>query len=380
MEHFEITQSEDWTRFQELAGRKGRVLECENGQKAYFIEIPLAFGWCTWRGIGVNLKEWTRKDMHSLTKLARAHKVVSVRFEGHGMVEFSTNKGGKNERSLSADIKNLFQELALKHVPHPYLPEYTIVLDLSLSEEALLTQMKRKGRYNIKLAEKEVRVEKYVGNEIIETKDAVGKSSPMPALDQFYTLARETAKRDGFAVHPKSYYEAMMKGLGKNVILYMGYMREEHGALAKSASAALAGIIIVYGRETAVYYYGASSSTHRDLMAPYILQWEAIKDAKKAGKKEYDFMGTARPIGTSLPMRAPHALPDFTNGHRPDFENGIPAIDIAFDPKDPLRGVSEFKQKFGGRFVTFEPPFDLVLNRGLYVVLSLLRHLRSFAF
>lgn len=53
-----------------------------------------------------------------------------------------------------------------------------------------------------------------------------------------------------------------------------------------------AGIFAYFG-ETAIYYYGASSSD-RDIrrdMATYLLQWSAIQEGIKRGCETYDFLG-----------------------------------------------------------------------------------------
>ena len=75
-----------------------------------------------------------------------------------------------------------------------------------------------------------------------------------------------------------------------------------------------AGIFVFHG-DTAIYYYGASSSDRefRKHMAPYLLQWFAIGEAKKRGCTTYDFLGIASPGSVD----------------------------------DRLAGVSAFKEKFG---------------------------------
>ena len=75
-----------------------------------------------------------------------------------------------------------------------------------------------------------------------------------------------------------------------------------------------AGIFVFHG-DTAIYYYGASSSDRevRKHMAPYLLQWFAIGEAKKKGALTYDFLGISPPGSVD----------------------------------DRLAGVSAFKEKFG---------------------------------
>lgn len=55
-----------------------------------------------------------------------------------------------------------------------------------------------------------------------------------------------------------------------------------------------AAILTITGK-TAVYYYGASVSDPdlRKTMAPYLLQWEMIRAAQRAGCNFYDFLGVS---------------------------------------------------------------------------------------
>lgn len=59
----------------------------------------------------------------------------------------------------------------------------------------------------------------------------------------------------------------------------------------------IAGGIFVFTPTRAIYYYGASSSLSADRkqMAPYLLQWTAIREAKMRQIPVYDFLGVADP-------------------------------------------------------------------------------------
>jgi lipid II:glycine glycyltransferase (peptidoglycan interpeptide bridge formation enzyme) len=91
--------------------------------------------------------------------------------------------------------------------------------------------------------------------------------------------------------------------------------------LAEHEGKIIAGIIVTFFGDTATYYYGASSYEHRQIMAPYLLQWHAILEAKKDGCLIYDFLG-------------------ISGGGK-----------SAWDKR--LSGVTEFKQKFGGEAVHY---------------------------
>ena len=148
-------------------------------------------------------------------------------------------------------------------------PHQTLFLSLKSSTDSVLAGMKQKTRYNIRLAEKRGVV--------------VRKEKDDSALKAFLRIAKETGMRDGFALHSEKYYKNMAEVLGKTGIieLYTAHYRKEIIA---------ANIVLVYGN-TATYLHGASSNKHRNLMAPYLLQWQAIKDAKEKGLAYYDFWG-----------------------------------------------------------------------------------------
>lgn len=183
-----------------------------------------------------------------------------------------------------------------KEAAESYMPEETLMVTLSVSENEILKQMAQKGRYNIKIAEK-------AGVEV--RRDCVFKD--------FYAMLRETAERDGFHIHGPEFYEQMMD-FGK---FYGAFL---NGKL-------IAGIIVTYFGEIATYYFGASSGS-RDVMAPYLLQWTAMREAKAAGMKFYDFLGVA---------------PEGDASHR-------------------LSGVTQFKTRFGGHRVKYHRARVLVFR------------------
>ncbi len=148
-------------------------------------------------------------------------------------------------------------------------PKCTLVLSIKGPEEEILAQMKSKTRYNIRLASKK--------------KVKVKKSTDPKDVEIFWQLAHQTSERDAFFYHPKEHYQKMIEILGpKNLAkLFIAYYKDKP----------LACNIVTFFKNTAFYSHGASSSEHRNLMAAYIAQWEAICDAKKQGFKYYDFWG-----------------------------------------------------------------------------------------
>jgi hypothetical protein len=217
------------------------------------------------------------------------------------------------------------RSLGLLPSPMRVQPPDTVIVPLSPHEDRLLGQMKQKTRYNIRLAlRKEVQVTAIPG-ELVSP-----PSGPPPSggLEQWYRLYRETAVRDGIAIHPFSYYAGVIAAAVEMAAAGMAapsitlYMARHEGDL-------LGGIITASWRGTTTYLYGASGNVKRNLMGAYALQWEAMKAAAVAGDRSYDLFG-------------------------------IPPTD---DPGHPMHGLYRFKTGFGGRIVHRAGAWDIPLHR-----------------
>ena len=185
-------------------------------------------------------------------------------------------------------------------------PPDTVIIDLNKTCDELLMQMKSKWRYNISLAEKKGVHVKLNGIEEIET---------------FYNLLKETALRDGIAVHGLSYYKTLFEINGDNICLYTASHNGDF----------LAAIVVLFWGKEAIYLYGASSNNKRNMMAPYALQWKAMRDAKDKGCSSYDLFGI------------------------PPDEN----------PNHPMAGLYRFKTGFGGNIIhrggTWDYPYKPII-------------------
>lgn len=281
-----IEQTKNWAEFRKSA----------KGEKFYEVDevfvqkIPLPFGKC-W--LYVN-----RGEVVDLTDLAKKTNAVFARFE----VPYLKESGTKFNKKL--------------HKAHAhYQPDTTLIIDLSKNEDEILAQMKPKGRYNIKLAEKK-------GVKIIESKDAA----------EFYKILKQTTQRDKFSGHNKEFYQKMIDMIEGAKLYYAQY----EGQM-------IAGVIATFYKDTAVYYYGASSNEYRNVMAPYLLQWHTICMAKAKGCMEYDFLGIA---------------PEGAKNH-------------------PWHGVTEFKKKFGGEIIEYEEAKELIFEPFWYYLIRAVKFIRG---
>ena len=176
--------------------------------------------------------------------------------------------------------------------------------------------MKPKGRYNIQVAKKHgVVVERIAGADVNEN-----------ILNNFYEILQKPVRATNSGFIRNIFIKIYWKFSGQKMADCFGENAERK---------TIAGIIVVYYKNTATYYYGASDYEHRNLMAPYLLQWEAIQEARRRGMKHYDFLGIA-----------------------PEEKEGSAAV-------HPWSGVTEFKKKFGGREVTYPPAFDIIYKPAL---------------
>jgi peptidoglycan pentaglycine glycine transferase (the first glycine) len=199
---------------------------------------------------------------------------------------------------------------------HAIQPSRTLVVDLKGEEEGILSRMKQKTRYNIKLALKKGVV--------------VHPSSDLPA---FYRLMQLTAGRDEFGVHSLEYYSQVYE---------LFYPRGSCELLvAEYQGQSLAALMVFAHGQRAWYFYGASASDHRDRMPTYLLQWEAMRWARSRGCTQYDLWGV------------------------PNEESQV--LESQFTTRtDGLWRVYRFKRGFGGRLRRSIDPWDRVYRPSLY--------------
>jgi len=341
-----IQQSSAWARFQGVMKGRGQywivaiidektggpkkdapALKILGGTVVVRHKMPRGYSWFYGsRGPLLDYKNLTEKEINTQVSLILEEIEKLSKLEHSIFLRFDPPILQKDIKKIPIPFKNF------RKIREGFYPQDTLILDLTKSEEELLSEMKPKGRYNIKLAEKKgIKIEKYTASDT--TKEELKK-----AIDDFYTLLGDTTTRDGFTRHPKEVYASMIENLTpektshktKNPpqsILY----------LAKYEGTPIAGMIAVSYKNTTIYYYGASSNEYRNMMAPYLLQWHVIKEAKKNGFLVYDFMGISP-------------------------EN---------DQKHKLAGVTDFKNKFGGTRLTYVNPQEHAFKRLLYLAYKL---------
>ncbi|HUW24521.1 MAG TPA: peptidoglycan bridge formation glycyltransferase FemA/FemB family protein [Patescibacteria group bacterium] len=242
-----------------------------------------------------------------LKKLGQQEKAIFIKIEPH--VEAKKGGGvGEPEKLGLLPGKPLFTK-------------FTSIIDLSASEDELFQRLKPKTRYNIRLAQKHgVTVKEDDSDE---------------AFEVYLKLLFETTHRQGFYAHDEDYHRLQWQILRPAGI--------SHLLTATYQGKMLAAFLLFVFNNTLYYPYGASTREHRELMAPTLLMWEAIRFGKNQGCQQFDLWG--------------------------DLEPNPP-------PNHPYFGFHRFKEGFSPRLVEFIGSYDLVIQPLLYQLFQKIDRLR----
>lgn len=292
----QFLQSWEWGEFNKSIGYTVKRVGVEDSGELIFAftlikkSLPLGKSYFYGPKIAVKIKEEKLKFIFKeIKKTAQKESAIFFRFEPLQVV--------------NSNFYNLTKTIDVQ-------PANTLILDLEKTGDELLKDMHQKTRYNIRLAQKK-------GVKIIE--------AGIDRFEDFWQLMEQTKERDAFRLHEKEYYQKMLA-----VDFIKLYLAEYDNKI-------IAGSIVAFFGQTATYVHGASGNENRNVMAPFLLQWESIKTAKAKGMKFYDFYG----------------------------------IDEAKWP-----GVTRFKLGFGGEKIRYPGTYDLVFSKIWYNAYKLIRKIR----
>ncbi|MCI0712280.1 MAG: peptidoglycan bridge formation glycyltransferase FemA/FemB family protein [Chloroflexi bacterium] len=186
----------------------------------------------------------------------------------------------------------------------------TFYLDLTASEDDILTGMNQSTRRKIRQAE----------NKGVTVRPAQNETD----LKKLYDIYDLTSERQDFIIRPEDYY----------LDLWSSFQKAElaHILIAEVEGQIVGGVVLFHFGERVWYFYGMSTNQYRDHNPNHALQWEAIRRAKAQGYKLYDWWGA----------------PD-------EFHEG-----------DPMWGVYRFKDGFGGEVIRHIGAWDYVPFSPLY--------------
>jgi lipid II:glycine glycyltransferase (peptidoglycan interpeptide bridge formation enzyme) len=241
--------------------------------------------------------------------------------EKHNCIFIKWEPDVAKSRSVEEELTRISKSAQLVRSAHPLFPDWTMTLDLTPSEEELMKAMKSKTRYNIRLASKK-------GVQVTERSNEEG-------FRTFSDLYFATTKRQQYHGHTPQYHATVWDTMKEGIA---------HILIASYQDTPLAAYELFLFKDRLFYPYGGSSTAHRNLMAPNLLMWEAIRFGKAQGATSFDMWGATHP--------------DYTGS-------------------DPYAGFTRFKEGYNAQHLEMIGSWDQVCKPLLYPVYSALHTLRS---
>lgn len=290
-----IVQSADWAEFKMKYGTPavtaGGVIYTKH-------KIPFSVGYFAY----CPRVEPEKIDFSELKKSLIAQQCISINFDVPNVLASS-------DEELSA--LQIFSNNGCVKSPRNQFAQSNILLDITKSEDELLSNMHKKHRYNINYA--------------IKHGTSVKVAESEKDFDDFYNLFEQTAQRQKYYVRPKEYYKILWdlfkpRNLCEILTAYNG------------GNPLASWMFLIY--EDVLYYpYGGSSEEMKNLQSSNLVAWEGILLGKKRGCTLFDMWG---------------------------------ASDNIDDNSDTWWGFTNFKLKFGGKYVKYMDSYDLIINEPVY--------------
>lgn len=254
----------------------------------------------------VSANDINQENLEELKKLTKEQKSIFLKIE---FIDPVNENAGQILQSLN--LKKSFEQIQ---------PKWRQIIDINISEDEILAQMKQKGRYNLHLAEKK--------------SVKITKGHNKDDIKAFYDLYTQTTNREKISGRNVKYFEELVDSFASTDYLEI--------YIASYEKEPVAGAVIVYCDGVASYLYGGSSRRHKEVMAPYLLHWKIIQDAKMRGCHSYDLIGRSKPG----------------------------------DEKSQWAGVTRFKEQLGGQAVEILGSFDFINKPFWYSIYKLVESIR----
>lgn len=182
-----------------------------------------------------------------------------------------------------------------------FQPQDTIVTDLTVTEEELMSNMRKKHRQYIRNSEK-------LGLFFVTDNSSEG-------LRRFNEVMSRQHTSKSYLSYQSKYFEriwSIFKDSGRIQI-----------HIATDASSDVGAYMVIDSLDTTYQFWGGTTPEGRDRYAAYLLTWNSILASKKRGMTHYDQWGTSRYLGED------------------------------FDINDEKYGISVFKSGFSGRKIHY---------------------------
>ena len=220
--------------------------------------------------------------------------------------------------------EKLFKDLGFRLRALHTHPESSWKLNIEPQEQSLLNDMRKTTRYLIKQAEKNKEIE-------------IFQSFDIQDVEEFNTMHLEVVKHQNFVPFSLEYFkkEFIAFSEDKQIALF----------LAKYKGKLIAASYGIFWSNMAFYHHAALLPEYKKIPAAYLLQWEAIKEAKRRGCKIYDFWGYSDPVK---------------------------------NPKHPYSGPTLFKMGFGGYKDEYVLTMDLPTSQKYWIsyIIELVRRIK----
>ena len=272
-------------------GEEGHALMIvKNARRGRYLEIPCG-----------PLIDWQNKrlvdeTLSKIRQVAASEKCVFVRM--------------RPQLLASQQTTGMLEKNGLRTSPMHLAAEHTVMIDLTKSEDELLSNMRRQTRYDVRRSEK-------LGIKV--TKD-----NSEALFKEFHKVQDETARRQNFVPPDLKTLLAEREAFGDRAEIYVAKTAEGQPIAY--------GLIIKDGLE-GDYFEAASTELNRKLPGAHALLWQAMRDLKAEGYQRFNLWGIA-PAG---------------------------------QPNHRYAGVTTFKTGFGGEIVEYVLAHDLVISRVKYL-------------
>ena len=206
--------------------------------------------------------------------------------------------------------QDILKSFGFREAPmHANAYEAAWKLDITSPENELLMNMRKTTRYLIR--------------QTLKNQDiTVEKSEELDGLEIYQRLNEEVAKRQRFVPFSSEFIKNEFEVFSKDnqILWFFGKYKGEVAAAA----------LVVFWSGIGFYHQAASTAKYTKFSIPYLLSWEAIKEAKQRGCVLFDFWGY---------------------------------VDPKENPKHPWAGPTLFKMGFGGKPFEYVKTQDFPLSR-----------------
>jgi len=317
-------QSWNWGEFNKMMGSAsgGKIWRLGIYNNGEPVSVALVVKTVARRGTfllvphGPNVKEQKTENkeqilrilLEELKKIAKAEKADFIRISPIWVRNEENNK--------------VFKNLGFRRAPLHMHPEASWKLGLAPSGEELLMQMRKTTRYLIRQAQKNSDIEIFQSSKIEDVEIFSKLYQEVVDLQHFVPFSLEYLRNEFLAFGQDAQPIRQAQGCPEctegQISLFFGKYR---GEIVASA-------FVLFWSNIGFYHHAALLPQYHKIPISYLLQWEAIKEAKKRGCVLYDFWGYVNPE-----------------------EN----------PKHPWAGPTLFKMGFGGKAYEYVKTQDFPL-------------------